>query len=108
MKFGLGKHTSAIITGRHEPEGIRSLSTLYWRILLVSFFLIVTSILVYGILGLVRILHDLNATENVVVPNSSALNRTSLKGAVEGFLNRQSEFELLKKTPGKAIPDPSR
>ncbi|PIR84141.1 hypothetical protein COU18_00070 [Candidatus Kaiserbacteria bacterium CG10_big_fil_rev_8_21_14_0_10_51_14] len=108
MKIDLTKQARTALAGRHEPEGIRVLASLYWSVLLVLSFFIVMAVLIYGILGLLRILHDLNGTENLSTPPSSGLNRTELKEVLEGFENRAAQFEFLKTTRGASVPDPSR
>ncbi len=108
MKFNLTKSTRVIVAGRHEPEGIRTLASLYWSALLAGFFLIVIAVLIYGVLGLMRILNDLNGTGKVSTLPQSALDRAALDVTLRGFENRQSQFDLLTTTRGKTITDPSR
>lgn len=108
MKFNITKSTRVIVAGRHEPEGIRTISSLYWSALLAGFFLTVIAVLIYGVLGLMRILHDLNGTGKASLPPQSALNRATLDATLRGFKDRQSQFDLLKATKGKTITDPSR
>ena len=108
MKFDFIKRTSAVVAGRHEPERIRVLANLYWRALLVVFLIIVITVLLYGIFGTLRVLRDLNGPGNVSAPPPPSLDRTILNAIIEGFENRQSQFNLLKTTRGKVIPDPSR
>ena len=108
MKLDFSKSARVVIAERHESEGIRVLSNLYWCALLVIFFLIIVAVLSYGVLGILRILRDSNETANVSAPPPPALNRSTLEGVVQGFEDRQSYFNLLKTTRGKVISDPSR
>lgn len=108
MKFDFTKRTRSVVARRHEPEGIRALSNLYWYALLASFLLIVIAILVYGTLGLLRILDDLNGTPNAFAPPPPALNRATLDTVLQSFDARRSQFDLLKTNRGRVISDPSR
>ncbi|MEK7133808.1 MAG: hypothetical protein AAB804_01930 [Patescibacteria group bacterium] len=110
MKFDismLGAFGSAV-SHRHEPEGIRVLSNVYWRALIVTAFLVTACVLLYSIWGLMRVLNNLGATSGASAPPPSALDRAALDATVAGFEKRQEQFDLLKKNRGTAIPDPSR
>lgn len=96
------------IVSRHEPEGMRVLSDIYWRTLLSIATLLVLSALVYGVWGLLRVLDDLNSVVRVSAPPPPAINRGVLNATMEGFETRSTQFELLKTKPGEIIHDPSK
>ncbi len=102
------KHLRGTTISRHEPEGVRVLSDLYWRIVISIAALLTVLSLGYGVWGLLRVLDSLSSFVLVPAPPPPALNRAILDATMRGFEIRRTQFELLKATPGEVIPDPSR
>ena len=108
LDFGVTNVFREAMSRRHEPEGVRILSNIYWRTLVLVEILIVGLAIAYGIWGLLRVLSDLGAISAASAPPPSALNRGVLDATVSGFEKRQAQFDLLKSSRGEPIADPSR
>lgn len=102
------RYVGDALSSRHEPEGVRTLSNLYWRALLLVAFLVVVLILTYGMWGLLRVLGDLSAAVKAPAPAAPILDRRLLDATVEGIQVRRGQFEVLGAGSDKAILDPSR
>lgn len=102
------KRTHDAYAAGYEPEGLRRLSDIYWRALLVGAFLLLVCVFLYSTWGLLRVLEDLGATANSATPPPSPLNRALLNETLHAFETRQSQFQTFKTNPPAAIPDPSR
>ncbi len=98
----------AAYEARHEPEGLRRLSDFYWRAVLITAFLVLIFVFLYGIWGLLRVLNDLGTTTGTSTPPPPTLNRATLNATVREFELREKQFNLLKTTRGATVPDPSR
>ena len=96
-----------IYAARFEPEGVRPLSDVYWKTLLVLAFLTLIGVFFYGTWGLLRVLEELGATNANGTTPAPPLNRAALTGTLRGFEERQAEFERLK-TSSSPVNDPSR
>lgn len=109
MTFGsnLLHQLGDVITSR-EPEGVRALSNLYWRVLIMTAVAVLLCVFAYSGWGLLRVLNDLGTTSGTSATPTPVLSRTALDAVVQRFGERQQQFEALKKNRGATIPDPSR
>jgi hypothetical protein len=108
MTFGskMFQGLSDMVASRHEPEGMRALSSFYWRTLIVTALVVLAAVFSYSIWGLLRVLNNLGAASGASTLPPSALNRVALEEVVRGFEKRQEQFELLKRNRVVTIPDP--
>ena len=93
---------------RYEPEGLRPLSDIYWRGLLLLAFLVLVCVFLYGTWGLVRVLNGLSAGADTSAPPPPPLSRAALSKTIRDFELRRAQFETLQTNPSATIPDPSR
>jgi hypothetical protein len=107
MTFGsnLLHQLGDVVTSR-EPEGVRALSNLYWRALIMTAVVVLLCVFAYSGWGLLRVLNDLGMTSGTSTSPAPVLSRAALDAVVQGFEERQQQFEALKKNRGAAIPDP--
>ena len=97
-----------IATARREPEGVRILADIYWRLLLVTAFLMLVLVFLYSASSLTRIFEDLGATVDTRSPPPPALNHAQLSATIRGFEARRVQFDDLKIHPPRPIPDPGK
>ncbi len=102
----LGSARSAY-ANRREPERLRPLASIYWRMMTTIAIIIVVAATSWGFLELID---SLAALSKIAAPDSAqpqVLNRTQLEGTLTSFDSRQARFEALKKG-GTPVADPSR
>lgn len=101
-------HIRDMYAYRREPERVRSLAVLYWRLVLSAAALVVVLSLGYGAFQLFSILQETNALDagGTTVRSALALDQKQLESALAAFTARGNRFEALK-TNALAIPDPS-
>lgn len=92
---------------RFEPEGVRTLAHRFWQTLLGVGLAVILLAIVYGTIELFTALDVLSQGSDSAPPPRSALNRTQLTQVVQGFNDRQTQFENVSKNP-PAFSDPSR
>jgi hypothetical protein len=97
-----------LYAARYEPEGVRTLADLYWRSMLGVACLAVVCALAWGIFDLVGALDMLSATPDSTPLPPAAFNRSTLQHIVQGFEDRQAQFNSLGAQPLPAISDPSK
>ena len=109
MKFFnmLWKELRETLNDGNEPDHIRLLADLYWKVLLLLAFIILVVVFLYSTWGLVRILNDLSVALDTSAPPPPALNRGELNATVSAFETRKTQFEELKTNPPAAIKDPN-
>ncbi len=108
MKFSdITRRLSDRYAGRFEPEGLRTLASLYWRTLLGAAALAVVLSLLYGMWDLFNVLESLSTAPGASGASKPALTRAQLDAVVQGFEVRQKHFDELSGSAG-TVPDPSR
>ena len=93
---------------RHEPEHLRRLAELYWRILLIVAGILVLLATLYGAGKFREVLRG--EAENPLKSSGGALPilvQKDLQAILEGFSARATQHEMFKKSPPK-VTDPSR
>ncbi|MBI4079943.1 hypothetical protein HY414_01825 [Candidatus Kaiserbacteria bacterium] len=93
---------------RHEPERLRVIAEVYWRLLLLLSVLVLTGLIVYAGLKFYAVFSG--GEENPLLGSGGggiSLNAAELNETVTQFGARRAQFEFLKKNPPK-IADPSR
>jgi hypothetical protein len=93
---------------KSEPEGVRTISDIYWKTLLASAFIALVCVFFYGTWDLLGVLNALAESADTSAPPPPALSRTTLDGVLQAFETRRSQFTNFKSSPPPAIPDPSR
>jgi hypothetical protein len=96
-----------VYASRHEPERLRPLTILYWRVLLISAGVFGILILVGGVWQFYAVITALNAVDSGVRAPAPALNRASLDELLTRYEVRAQSFEAIKISPPRA-EDPSR
>lgn len=93
-----------------EPESLRALLALYWRMLLAVAFILTIIVFAYGGWQLTSVLND----RTIAQPDDSspgaqkpAIDSVQADAVLQGFAARQARFEALK-TKAPAIADPSQ
>jgi len=93
-----------------EPEHMRVLLTLYWRVLLWFVFIVMLGVFVYGggqILGVMSDSSDGQSDSSSATSTPSApINSTQVDAVLQGFTARQVQFDAYK-TNTTPIPDPA-
>ena len=98
----------AAYANRQEPERLRFLTRVYWRISLALTCVTVLAAIVWGTLQLSDALSALGGASNTEsVTPKPVLDRATLRATLLGFDARQVRFDTLKKG-GVMVPDPSR
>ncbi len=92
---------------RHEPEGVRVLSDMYWRIVVVLAAILIVVSIGYGVWSLLRVLEGLSSAVMVSSPPPPPINRRVLDAAIQGFESREVYFEDRNASSTQSIADPS-
>lgn len=99
---------SAFYEARHEPENMRPLAELYWRVLLVSALVALVGVLSFGVWEFIGVTQKLNAGAGLKSSEQAdILSRKDLAEMLGLYRTRQLEFETAKGNK-TTIPDPSR
>ena len=101
-------HVSDTWSYRSEPERLRILIEAYWRVLLGTAGVITVCAVLYSSVNLISALSR-GKGEPTLSPGSggATLDRAGLQAALNGFAERETNYEFLKKNPPK-FSDPSR
>lgn len=97
----------ASYAARHEPEKIKPLADLYWRLLLVLTLILIVSVLIWGVFKFIDVVTTLSTAPAGSGTPPVALDRKKLETALEAYAARQHDFNQLKVAPA-SYPDPSR
>ncbi|MBI2030343.1 hypothetical protein HYT05_01860 [Candidatus Kaiserbacteria bacterium] len=91
-----------------EPEYARTLFVWYWQTLVVSMFVLVVCVFVYGGWQLFIIMNDTSTEQsNTTIGTKSApINPVQVETVLQGFAARQAQFETYKATTTRVV-DPS-
>ncbi|MHB1087076.1 MAG: hypothetical protein ACYCZ0_05005 [Minisyncoccota bacterium] len=93
---------------RHEPENMRPLAELYWRVLLISSLVALAGILSFGVWEFIGVTQKLNAGAGLKSSEQSdILTRKDLSEILDLYRARQAEFDAAKASRA-TVPDPSR
>ncbi len=93
---------------RHEPENMRPLAEVYWRVLLVSALVALAGILAFGVWEFIGVTQKLNAGAGLKSSEQSdVLSRKELTEVLDLYQARQAEFDAAKRSRA-TVPDPSR
>jgi hypothetical protein len=99
---------SAFYEARHEPENMRPLAELYWRVLLVSALGALVGILSFGVWEFIGVTQKLNAGADLKSSEQAdILSRKDLSEMLGLYRARQAEFDAAKASRA-TVPDPSR
>jgi len=92
---------------RHEPESVRPLAEIYWRLLLFVAVACVAAILVYGGSKFVAVLNKLNSGSGKNSSFPVVLNRLQLNSTLKGFEAHRAQAGVASKG-GAVLDDPSK
>jgi hypothetical protein len=92
---------------RHEPEHIRPLAEIYWRILLLTSVLCIALILAYGVSEFVTVLGKLGSGGSAGSSTPVVLDRNQLTEALDAYRDRQARPGVVS-GGGDILVDPSR
>ena len=105
MFTSLFKDFQSLYAARHEPENMRPLAEVYWRMLLMIGLVMVIGVLIYGTTEFFGVMNNLSAADSSNAPASTALNRPQLQSILSAAHDRQMRFD----TPQNALAtDPSK
>lgn len=91
-----------------EPEHTRTLFVWYWQALLVSIFVLVVCVFVYGGWQLFGVMNDASSEQSSasIGTKGTPINPLQVDTVLQGFVERQAQFETYKATTTRVI-DPS-
>jgi|GEM_PF-3546900 len=92
MKLKIFSRWRELRDARHEPEGRKSLSRVYWATLIIFFFIFSVSFIVYGIWQFSLPLRGVESEAKVAAPQIP-LQRGELQAVLEAFDERTMRFE---------------
>lgn len=96
----------AFYAARHEPENMRLLAEVYWRLLLSIGLLLVVAVLMYGTWEFIGVISNLSADDPAKTPSSAAvLDRNKLQNTLSAAHARQQSANTSQNT---TISDPSK
>lgn len=104
MFTSLFKDLRDLYSARHEPENMRPLAEVYWRLLLMIGLVMVALVIAYGIWEFVGVMNNLSSTDPSK-PASATLNRSQLQNVLTSNRERQQRFATPQVT---GITDPSK
>ena len=90
---------------RHEPESMRPLAEVYWRVLLLVGLVMVAAVLLYGASEFFGVIANLSSDGPAKSRPAATLNRNQLEGTLRALQGRRQNFDAL---PATTIPDPSK
>jgi hypothetical protein len=96
------------IDGKSEPEGVRVIALVYWRVLLCSALVALVAIFFYGTWDLIGVLNAIAASTDTSAPPPAPFSRSALEDTVRTFKIRQTNFLNFKSSPPALIADPNR
>lgn len=93
---------------RHEPENLRPIAELYWRVVLLCAVCAAGGVIAFGFWQFSSVMSIMSAAStNVTSQQVEPIDRTQLENALTSFSERQANFELGKNTV-PAVTDPMR
>ena len=107
---GITKRLRMIYEHRRDPEFSRPYADLYWRSLLVLACIVLVAAGIYsattffGVLAVVSSVNPQGATNKA----QEVFDAKKLSKTLNGFAMRQTDFQILEKTPVPALSDPSK
>ncbi|MBI5003840.1 hypothetical protein HZC00_01980 [Candidatus Kaiserbacteria bacterium] len=101
-------HIKHLRTYSSEPEYARTLFVWYWQVLVVSMFGLVVCVFVYGGWQLFTVMNDASSEQSntTIGTKSTPINSLQVDMVLQGFAERQAQFETYKATTTRII-DPS-
>lgn len=105
------RHIKSLLANPYEPENMRALIDVYWRILLGIAAISMVGIFAYGALKLMFVMDDVTTmNSNASSSTSSALiiRSDQIDRVLNGFVVRRDQFENLKASSTRIIVDPSQ
>ncbi len=101
-------HIKHLRTYSSEPEYARTLFVWYWQALVVSTFVLVVCVFVYGGWQLFTIMNDVSVEQSgaPIGTKDTPINSLQVDTVLQGFTARQIQFETYKATTTR-IADPS-
>lgn len=92
---------------RHEPENLRLIADMYWRILLALAVLVLLSLIGYAGLKFYEVFGKTEENPLLTSGGGIFLNPKDLESVLEGFAKKKKDFEFFKRnTP--ILADPSK
>ena len=92
---------------RHEPESVRPLAEIYWRLLLFVAVVCVAMILAYGVSEFIGVISKLNSGSSKNSNPPVVLNRNQLNSTLSGFDARRARVGITS-GGGAVLDDPSK
>lgn len=92
-------------TARHEPESMRPLAEVYWRMLLLIGLVLVVGVLLYGASEFFGVIANLSSDGPAKSRPAATLNRNQLQDTLQALHQRTQNFDA---PPATTIPDPSK
>ncbi len=93
---------------RHEPENLRPIAELYWRVVLLGALVAAGFLIVFGVWEFSSVMSVMSAaTTNGTAQQTLPIDRVQLEQALSTFSERKANFELGKNTV-PAVTDPSK
>jgi hypothetical protein len=98
----------ALYEARHEPENLRPLAELYWRILLLCALAAAGAVIGFGAWEFSSVISTMSsAAAQGTAQQAPAIDKAQLENALVKFSERRANFEMSKSvTP--AVSDPSK
>ncbi len=101
MRFKIFSRWHELRDARHEPEGRKSLSRVYWAALIVFFIVFSIGCMIYGIWQFSLPLRGVQSEAKVAAPQIP-LQRSELQAVLQAFDERTQRFE--ERQGGGALP----
>lgn len=95
------------LANRDEPEYIRALAVVYWRVLLLAAALIFVLCAVWGFLQLRHVLAAIDTLSETAAQSKAPFNRKDVDDIASGLAKRQDRYQEIRATP-PVMADPSQ
>ncbi len=93
---------------RHEPENLRPIAEVYWRVVLLTAIVAAIGIILFGIWEFSAVMKTIStSTSGGGSQAAPAIDRAQLEGTLTQFYERRENYELGRATP-PAVSDPSK
>ena len=93
---------------RHEPENLRPIAELYWRVVLLSSIIAAIGIIAYGVWEFSSVMTTISTTSGGgATQQTPAIDRAQLEDALVQFSQRRANFDL-SRAMIPSVADPAK
>ena len=98
----------ALYEARHEPENLRPIAEVYWRVVLLSSFVAAIGIILFGVWEFSAVMTTISSTTSGSSSQQApVLDRAQLESTLVHFSERRANFDLGSAT-APVVADPTK